>query len=68
MELGFKPSVVAGHSLGEYSAFVAAGSLPLGTAAAWVRERGRAMQKAVPAGQGTMAAVLGMDDSLSITL
>jgi [acyl-carrier-protein] S-malonyltransferase len=62
-ELGFKPSVVAGHSLGEYSALVAAGALPLGTAANWVRERGRAMQKAVPAGQGTMAAVLGMEDS-----
>lgn len=62
-EFGFKPAVVAGHSLGEYSALVAAGALPLGTAAAWVRERGRAMQKAVPAGQGTMAAVLGMEDS-----
>jgi [acyl-carrier-protein] S-malonyltransferase len=59
-EFGFKPDVVAGHSLGEYSALVAAGAIPLGTAAAWVRERGRAMQKAVPAGQGTMAAILGM--------
>ena len=62
-EFGFAPTVVAGHSLGEYSALVAAGAIPLGTAAAWVRERGRAMQKAVPAGQGTMAAVLGMEDS-----
>jgi [acyl-carrier-protein] S-malonyltransferase len=62
VELGFQPSIVAGHSLGEYSALVAAGAIPLGQAAAWVRERGRAMQKAVPAGQGTMAAVLGMDD------
>lgn len=62
-ELGFKPALVAGHSLGEYSALVAAGALPLATAAAWVRERGAAMQKAVPAGQGTMAAVLNLDDS-----
>lgn len=62
MELGFQPDFVAGHSLGEYSALVAAGSLQLSTAARWVRERGRAMQKAVPAGQGTMAAVLNMDD------
>jgi [acyl-carrier-protein] S-malonyltransferase len=46
VELGFQPSVVAGHSLGEYSALVAAGAIPLGVAAAWVRERGRAMQKA----------------------
>jgi [acyl-carrier-protein] S-malonyltransferase len=64
IELGFVPSIVAGHSLGEYSALVAAGAIPLGTAAAWVRERGRAMQVAVPAGQGTMAAVLGMEDSM----
>jgi [acyl-carrier-protein] S-malonyltransferase len=62
-ELGFKPALVAGHSLGEYSALVAAGALPLSTAAAWVRERGAAMQKAVPAGQGTMAAVLNLEDS-----
>jgi [acyl-carrier-protein] S-malonyltransferase len=61
-ETGFAPDAVAGHSLGEYSALVAAGSLPLATAVHWVRERGRAMQKAVPAGQGTMAAVLGMED------
>jgi len=61
-EHGFKPSLVAGHSLGEYSALVAAGALPLSTAAFWVRERGRAMQIAVPAGQGTMAAVLGLED------
>jgi [acyl-carrier-protein] S-malonyltransferase len=63
-EADFTPAVVAGHSLGEYSALVAAGALPLGTAAAWVRERGRAMQQAVPPGQGTMAAVLSMEDSL----
>jgi [acyl-carrier-protein] S-malonyltransferase len=63
LEQGFAPSLVAGHSLGEYSALVAAGSLPLATAVRWVRERGRAMQIAVPAGQGTMAAVLGMEDA-----
>ncbi|MGZ3689666.1 MAG: ACP S-malonyltransferase, partial [Bdellovibrionota bacterium] len=63
-ELGFKPAAVAGHSLGEYSALVAAGVLPLGTAAGWVRERGAAMQKAVPTGQGTMAAVMGLDDKI----
>jgi [acyl-carrier-protein] S-malonyltransferase len=63
-ETGFKPKAVAGHSLGEYSALVANGALPLGAAAAWVRERGAAMQRAVPAGQGTMAALLGMEDAL----
>ncbi|HCM39337.1 MAG: [acyl-carrier-protein] S-malonyltransferase [Bdellovibrionales bacterium GWB1_52_6] len=62
-EFGFLPAAVAGHSLGEYSALVAAGSLPLAKAAAWVRERGRAMQQAVPAGQGTMAAVMGLADA-----
>ena len=62
-ETGFKPSAVAGHSLGEYSALVAAGGIPLAAAARWVRERGAAMQRAVPAGQGTMAAVLGMEDA-----
>ncbi|MCM2277565.1 MAG: ACP S-malonyltransferase [Oligoflexia bacterium] len=63
-ELGARPSAVAGHSLGEYSALVAAESLPLATAVRWVRERGRAMQAAVPAGQGTMAAILGMEDAV----
>jgi [acyl-carrier-protein] S-malonyltransferase len=63
-ELGLKPVAAAGHSLGEYSALVAAGALPLGTAVRWVRERGAAMQRAVPAGQGTMAAVLSMDDAM----
>jgi len=61
-ELGFAPTAVAGHSLGEYSALVAAESISLSTAVRWVRERGLAMQQAVPAGQGTMAALLGMDD------
>ena len=62
-ELGFKPAAVAGHSLGEYSALVAAGALPLAAAARWVHQRGLAMQKAVPAGQGTMAAVMGLDEA-----
>ncbi|MBU6374813.1 MAG: ACP S-malonyltransferase [Bdellovibrionales bacterium] len=60
-ETGFFPSVVAGHSLGEYSALVAAGALSLPTAVQWVRERGASMQRAVPAGEGAMAAVMGGD-------
>ncbi|MBS1962423.1 MAG: ACP S-malonyltransferase [Bdellovibrionales bacterium] len=64
IEKGFKPSAVAGHSLGEYSALVAAGAFPLASAAAWVRERGRAMQTAVPAGQGGMAAILSVEDDV----
>jgi [acyl-carrier-protein] S-malonyltransferase len=52
---------VAGHSLGEYSALVAAGSLSVGDAAVLLRTRGRAMQDAVPAGEGAMAALLGLD-------
>src|SRR5690606_26642901 len=47
-EKGFAPSLVAGHSLGEYTALVAAGSIPLGTAVRWVKHRGRSMQQAVP--------------------
>jgi [acyl-carrier-protein] S-malonyltransferase len=61
-ELGFAPVAVAGHSLGEYSALVAAGAFPLASAARWVRERGKSMQSAVPAGQGGMAAIMGMED------
>lgn len=52
---------VAGHSLGEYSALVAAGALELGDAIRLVRKRGEYMQEAVPAGQGAMAALLGLD-------
>jgi [acyl-carrier-protein] S-malonyltransferase len=63
-EKGFTPAAVAGHSLGEYAALVAAGAFPLASAARWVRERGRAMQVAVPAGQGGMAAILGVEDSV----
>lgn len=58
---GVRPDYVAGHSLGEYSALVAAGALKLGEAAALVRRRGRYMQEAVPVGVGAMAALLGLD-------
>lgn len=57
---GLKPSVVAGHSLGEYSALVAAGALDFVDAVKLVRKRGRYMQEAVPRGEGAMAAILGM--------
>jgi [acyl-carrier-protein] S-malonyltransferase len=60
-EGGAAPAVVAGHSLGEYSALVAAGALSLRDAAPLVRFRAQAMQEAVPVGAGAMAAVLGMD-------
>lgn len=60
-EVGITPSVVAGHSLGEYTALVAAGSLTLAQAAPLVRLRAEAMQAAVPVGTGAMAAILGMD-------
>jgi [acyl-carrier-protein] S-malonyltransferase len=59
-EAGLKPAFFAGHSLGEYSAVVAAGKLALGDAAALVRKRGEAMQEAVPAGVGAMAAVMNV--------
>jgi len=60
-ETGRLPSVVAGHSLGEYSALVAAGSLTLADALPLVRFRAQAMQEAVPVGVGAMAAILGLD-------
>jgi len=56
-----KPRFVAGHSLGEYSAHVAAGTFRFGDAVRTVRNRGKYMQEAVPVGEGTMAAILGMD-------
>ena len=61
VETGLVPSVVAGHSLGEYSALVAAGALTLADALPLVRFRAQAMQDAVPVGVGAMAAILGMD-------
>src|SRR5579863_6435667 len=60
---GITPDFAAGHSLGEYSALVAAGSLDFSTAVRLVRERGRYMQEAVPAGEGAMAAILGLAPS-----
>jgi [acyl-carrier-protein] S-malonyltransferase len=59
-EKGFTPTIVAGHSLGEYSAHVAAGTLSFVDAVRTVRQRGRYMQEAVPVGVGAMAAILGM--------
>jgi [acyl-carrier-protein] S-malonyltransferase len=58
---GLRPAWVAGHSLGEYSALVAAGSLTLADALRTVRRRGEYMQEAVPVGVGAMAAILGLD-------
>ena len=65
---GTKPSFLAGHSLGEYTALVCAGSIELTSAARLVAERGRYMQEAVPAGQGAMAAILGLDDEIVRTV
>lgn len=65
-EGGARPAYVAGHSLGEYSALVAAGSLTLADAVKLVERRGQLMQDAVPAGQGGMAAILGLDDAVVI--
>lgn len=59
---GPEPAMVAGHSLGEYTALVAAGVLEFREAVPLVRFRARAMQEAVPAGEGAMAAILGLDD------
>src|SRR5579863_469001 len=64
-EAGFdiarQAAYVAGHSLGEYSALAAAGALPIAVAARLVKRRGQAMQKAVPIGEGAMAALLGLE-------
>lgn len=63
-EKGVKPDFVAGHSLGEYSAYVAAGALQLADAVQLVRKRGTYMQEAVPVGQGAMAALLGLEGAV----
>jgi len=60
-EKGIRPSVVAGHSLGEYSALVAAGAMTFDDAVLAVHRRGRYMQEAVPVGEGAMAALIGID-------
>jgi [acyl-carrier-protein] S-malonyltransferase len=60
-EEGVRPAFVAGHSLGEYSAHVAAGTFAFADAVGLVRRRGRYMQEAVPVGTGAMAAILGLD-------
>jgi [acyl-carrier-protein] S-malonyltransferase len=62
------PSAGAGHSLGEYSALVAAGVLSLGDGASLVSKRGAAMQKAVPVGEGAMAVVLGLEDDVVVDI
>lgn len=59
---GFTPDIAAGHSLGEYSALVAAGALSFADAVKTVRQRGQFMQDAVPLGEGGMAAILGLDE------
>lgn len=59
---GPEPALMAGHSLGEYSALVAAGALNFSDAVTLVAERGRLMQEAVPEGTGAMAAIIGLDD------
>lgn len=60
-EHGIMPTIVAGHSLGEYSALVAAGALSFRDAVQLVRKRGQLMQEAVPLGEGSMAAILGLE-------
>ena len=65
---GSRPAVMAGHSLGEYTALVCAESLPFVEAVRLVRRRAELMQAAVPAGQGVMAAVLGLDDEAIIAV
>ncbi len=63
---GVQPAFMAGHSLGEWSALVCAGVVAFADAVKLVQQRGKFMQEAVPAGQGAMAAVIGLDDALII--
>ncbi len=67
-ERGYRPDYVAGHSLGEYSALVCAGSLAFKDAVQIVRKRGKYMQEAVPLGRGAMAAILGLEADLVIAV
>ena len=67
-ETSLRPAFVAGHSLGEYSALIAADALDFASAVKIVRERGRLMQQAVPAGEGAMAVVLGLEMDAVIKL
>ncbi len=60
---GARPALLAGHSLGEYTALVCSAAMPYEQAVSLVADRGRFMQEAVPEGQGAMAAILGLDDS-----
>jgi len=61
---GSKPAIMAGHSLGEYTALCCSGAIEFSQAVTLVRDRGRYMQDAVPAGEGGMAAILGLDDEV----
>lgn len=63
---GVQPAMVAGHSLGEWSALVCAGVVAFADAVKLVQQRGKFMQEAVPAGQGAMAAIIGLDDALIV--
>jgi [acyl-carrier-protein] S-malonyltransferase len=63
-ETDVQPGIMAGHSLGEFSALVCAGALEFGDAVKLVRKRGQFMQTAVPVGQGAMAAIIGLEDAV----
>ncbi|MDZ7809889.1 MAG: ACP S-malonyltransferase [Arhodomonas sp.] len=65
---GPRPAAMAGHSLGEYTALVCSGALAFTDAVALVHDRGRFMQEAVPAGEGAMAAILGLDDEAVVAV
>ena len=67
-EKGLEPDIVAGHSLGEYSALVAAGALDFSDAVQLVRKRGLFMQEAVPLGEGSMAAILGLERNAIVAI